>query len=95
MRRLGEVSPNGGVVDFGAGIAYRPTVPIELEAALSQAADARGFIGLLWQFVVELEKAPHRRETFRSLVAPEMDSPSFEVILDKAEESRQSCNAAS
>ena len=94
MRRLGEVSPDEGVVEFSGGIVYRPTVPIELEVALSQAADAKGFLALLWQFVSELEAPPHRRATFRSLVAPEMDPLSFGVIMDEAEESRRSCVAS-
>ncbi|MDP6977867.1 MAG: hypothetical protein QF570_04595 [Myxococcota bacterium] len=93
MRRLGEVSPNEGVVEFGAGIAYRPSVPIELEAALSQAGDARGFVSLLRQFVHELEDEPHRRETFRSLVAPELDPMTFGVIMEKAEAHEQACLA--
>lgn len=93
MRRLGEVSANDGVVDFAGGTAYRPTVPIELEAALSRAAEARGFLALLRRFVSELETSQHRRESFRSLVAPEMDPTSFGVIMDKAEESERSCVA--
>ncbi len=94
MRRLGEVSPDDGVVEFSDGTAYRPTIPIELEVALSQAAEARGFLALLRQFVNELEASPHRRETFRSLVAPEMDPLSFGVIMHKAEESERSCVAS-
>ncbi|MBW2294555.1 MAG: hypothetical protein JRG94_19930 [Deltaproteobacteria bacterium] len=94
MRRLGELSPDEGGVEFSGGIVYRPTVPIELEVALSQAAEARGFLALLWQFVSELEAPPHRRATFGSLVAPEMDPLSFGVIMDKAEESKRSCVAS-
>ena len=93
MRRLGEVSPHDGAVHFAAGTAYRPEVPIELEAALSQAAEASGFLALLRQFVVELETSQHRRETFRSLVAPELDPMSFDVIMDKAEASERDCAA--
>ena len=93
MRRLGEVSPHDGAVHFAAGAAYRPEVPIELEAALSQAAEASGFLALLRQFVVELETSQHRRETFRSLVAPELDPMSFDVIMDKAEASERDCAA--
>ncbi len=93
MRRLGEVSPNDGVVEFGAGTIYRPTVAIELEAALSQAAQARGYLALLRQFVHELEDTSHRRETLRSLVAPEMDSRTFDVVMDKAEARERGCIA--
>lgn len=94
MRRLGEVSPNDGLVEFGVGGAYRPTVPIELEMALSQAGQARGFIALLRQFVAELEEDAHRDETFRSLVAPELDPPTFEVILEKAKVRERDCVAS-
>lgn len=93
MRRLGEVSPHDGIVNFASGTAYRPEVPIELEVALSQAAEATGFLALLRQFVAELEDQQHRRETFRSLVAPELDSTSFGVIMDKAEASERECAA--
>ena len=94
MRRLGEISPDDGIVQFGAGTAYRPTVPIELEAALSQAAEARGFLALLRQFVLELEAPEHRRETLRSLIAPELDPMSFGVIMDKAEQAERNCQSA-
>jgi hypothetical protein len=94
MRRLGEISPNDGIVEFGSNTAYRPEVPIELEAALSQAADARGFLVLLRQFVSELEAPDYRRETLRSLIAPELDPMSFGVIMDKAEQAEQECLAA-
>jgi hypothetical protein len=92
MRRLGEISPEDGVVAFSGGVVYRPAVPIELDVALSQAAEAEGFLGLLRQFVRELEASPHRRETFRSLVAPEMDPLSFDVIMNQAEDIERSCS---
>jgi hypothetical protein len=60
---------------------------------LSQAAEAIGFLALLRQFVIELEGEHHRRETFRSLVAPELDPMSFDVIMDKAESSERECAA--
>ena len=94
MRRLGEVSPDDGLVRFGGQDAYRPTVPIELEMALSQAGEARGFIALLRQFVAELESEAHRDETLRSLIAPEMDPQTFGVLLEKARAREQSCRAS-
>ena len=94
MRRLGEVTP-GGVVEFTDGSRYHPTVPLELEAALSQAADARGFLALLRKFVDDFEKPDDRVETYRSLIAPELDSRSFSVALGKADAARASCLAAS
>lgn len=91
MRRLGELSAKDGLVKFASGAAYRPEVPIELEVALSQAADAVGFLALLRQFVIELEAAEHRPEAFRSLVAPELDPTSFGLILRRAEASEREC----
>jgi len=94
MRRLGEVSPGDGAVDFGGGMSYRPTIPIELEVALSQAGDARGFLSLLDRFVSEMEESEYQRETFRSLIAPELDEASFDAIMDRAQERRKSCLAS-
>lgn len=91
MRRLGEVSPNDGIVEFAADTVYRPTVPIELEAALSQAGEAKGYLVLLRQFVRELEDPVQRRETLRSLVAPEMDPQTFGVVIDNAEARERDC----
>ena len=94
MRRLGEVTP-GGVVEFTDGSRYRPAVPIELEVALNQAAEARGFLALLRTFVDDLEKDDYRVETYRSLIAPELDNGTFAVALGKAEAARTACLAAS
>lgn len=94
MRRLGELSPDDGTVKFTGGVAYRPVVPIELEVALSQAAEAEGFLVLLREFVRELEDTDHQRETLRSLVAPEMNPLSFAVVIDKANAREKSCIAA-
>lgn len=94
MRRLGEVSPDDGRVKFDGGVVYRPTVPIELEVSLSQAAEARGFLALLRAFVRELEGPEHRRETLRSLIAPEIDPQSFDVVMDKVEQSERECAAS-
>jgi hypothetical protein len=93
MRRLGEVTP-GGAVEFTDGSKYSPSVPIELEVSLNQAAQARGFLVLLRAFVFDLEDEEYRAETYRSLIAPELDSRSFEVALQKAEASKASCMAA-
>lgn len=94
MRRLGEVTP-GGAVSFSHGSRYRPSVPIELEVSLSQAADAEGFLALLRSFVFDLEPEPYRRETLRSLIAPELDDETFDVVLQKAEAAEASCRSAS
>jgi hypothetical protein len=94
MRRLGEVTP-GGVVAFTDGSKYSPAVPIELEVSLNQAAQARGFLALLKKFVYDLEDERYRAETYRGLIAPELDASSFEVILEGAEAARAECMAAS
>ncbi len=93
MRRLGEVSP-GGVVPFAGGAALDTRVPIELEAALSRAADAGGYLVLLRQFAAEFEAAEYRRETLRSLIAPELPLEQFGNFVDRAEESERTCLAS-
>ncbi len=68
---------------------------IELEAALSQAADAAGYLALLRGFVAEFEPEAFRRETLRSLVAPELDAERFEEIVAAAEKAERVCLASS
>ena len=94
MRRLGEVTP-GGAVQFSDGSAFRPSVPIELEVSLSQAASAVGFLALLRTFVFDVEAPEYQRETYRSLIAPELDAASFDVAIDRAEAAERSCLASS
>lgn len=94
MRRLGEVTP-GDVVSFSDGTRYRPAVPIELEVSLNQAAGAEGFLALLRSFVFGLEAPEYRRETLRSLIAPELDGGSFEVVLEEAQAAETACRTAS
>ena len=67
--------------------------PIELAAAGNQASEARGYLVLLRQFVAELELAPHRRETLRGLVAPEVGTARFAEILERAEARERNCLA--
>jgi hypothetical protein len=83
LRRLGEVSP-GGMIHMEDGSAFRPGVPIELAAAATQAASAKGFLALLRAWVRVLEPEPYRNEALRSLVAPEMDRASFSKALGAA-----------
>ncbi len=94
MRRLGEVTP-GGSVAFADGSHYRPAVPIELEVSLNQAAGAQGFLSLLRSFVFDLEAEEYRDETYRSLIAPELDTSSFDVILERAKGAETACLAVS
>ncbi|MCG8588374.1 MAG: hypothetical protein MJE66_03710 [Proteobacteria bacterium] len=90
MRRLGEIAP-GGIVAFTGGTTLRPAVPIELDAALSQAADAEGLLAVLRAFVAALESEENRDETLRSLIAPELDAPAFETALSDARTREQAC----
>jgi len=93
MRRLGELSP-GGVVEFTDGSSYRTAVPIELEIALTQAAEAKGFLALLREWVANMETADHRTETLRSLVAPELAPERFAKIESEAERRQRDCLAS-
>ena len=93
MRRLGEVTP-GNTVSFGPGGSYDPTVPIELEAALSQASLAKGYLALLRRFVARLEPEEFRADTLRSLIAPELDSARFAEDLAFAEGRERTCLAS-
>ncbi|MCX5740549.1 MAG: hypothetical protein NTZ61_19015 [Proteobacteria bacterium] len=83
LRRLGEVSA-GGVIRMEDGSAFRPGIPIELAAAGSQAASAKGFLALLHAWVRILEPPEYRTDALRSLVAPEMDRATFAKALAAA-----------
>jgi hypothetical protein len=90
LRRLGEVSP-GGAIDLGDGRRYRPSVPLELAAAASEPAQARGYLALLRQLVAELEPPDARREALRGLVAPELPRPAFDAAALAAESGERAC----
>jgi hypothetical protein len=90
MKRLGEVSP-GGVVTLTDGSKFNPASPIELAAAASQPQLAQGYLALLRKVNDELEPAPRREASYRSLVAPEVSAESFGAALSKANASEQSC----
>jgi hypothetical protein len=90
MRRLGELSVDG-VVDFADGTRYRPTVPIELEMALTQPGDARGFLALLDAFVLAFEADEAQVDALRGLLAPELGATRFEEALDGARMSQKMC----
>lgn len=92
LRRLGEVS--GGTIRMEDGTSYRAGVPIELTAAGSQAASAKGFLALLRAWVRVLEPPAYRQEALRSLVAPELDPGAFEQALGAAEAAERSCRGA-
>jgi hypothetical protein len=90
LRRLGEVSP-GGAIQMEDGTRYRPGVPLELAAAATQAASARGYLALLRQWVRLLEPEPYRNEALRSLVAPELQTEEFARALARARAAEASC----
>lgn len=90
MKRLGDVSP-GGVVTLVDGSRFRSSVPIELAAATTQGSQAQGYLALLRRFVAELVPPPQRRETLRSLVAPELGSGAFAAALESAESRERRC----
>jgi hypothetical protein len=90
LKRLGEVSP-GGAIQLEDGARYRPGVPLELAAAASQAASARGYLALLRQWVRLLEPEPYHAEALRSLIAPEMQPAEFARALARARAAEASC----
>ncbi len=93
MKRLGEVSP-GGRISMTDGSKFNPINPIELAAAMSQPAEARGYLALLRTFVDEFEGGEHSVEALRSLFAPEIGPTRFGRILEEAKTAERSCRGA-
>jgi hypothetical protein len=93
LKRLGEVSP-GGVIEQSDGTRYRTSVPLELYAAASEPAQAKGYLALLRRLVAELETPDHGRGALRGLVAPELAPASFDAAVDAAEASERSCGGS-
>lgn len=93
MKRLAEVSP-GGRVQMLDGSTFTSS-PIELSAAMSQAAQARGYLALLRAFVREIEVQNGRRDTLRGLIAPEVPPSAFADALQAAERRESSCAGSS
>jgi hypothetical protein len=94
LRRLGEVS-TGGAIELGDGRRYRPSLPLELAAAASEPAQAKGYLALLRRLVAELEPAEHRPEALRGLVASELPRPAFAAALAAAESRERACRSSS
>lgn len=92
MKRLGEVAPDEAIT-LEDGTKFRAAIPLELSAAASQAAEAKGYLALLRRFVALLEPPDERRETLRGLIAPEVGSSSFAEIIDQAERRERECLA--
>jgi hypothetical protein len=93
MKRLGEVS-SGGRIRMLDGSSLNPESAIELTAAMSQPADALGYLALLRSFVAKLEPPAERRDTLRGLVAPEIEPTRWAAITDAAESSERQCLAS-
>ena len=93
MKRLGEISP-GARIRMTDGTRLNPQNAIELSAAMSQPADAVGYLAVLRAFVAKLEPAANRQATLRSLVAPELDAGTFRERVAAAESAERSCIAA-
>jgi hypothetical protein len=94
MKRLGEVS-KGGRIALVDGSAFNAANPIELAAAMSQPAEARGYLALLRTFVSGFEGGEQWGETLHSLLAPEIGATRFNEILTEAEAAERSCRRAS
>ncbi len=93
MKRLAEISP-GGRVQMLDGSTFTSS-PIELSAAMSQAAQARGFLALMRAFVREIEPQQGRTGTLRGLVAPESPPEAFAEALASAERREAGCAGGS
>jgi hypothetical protein len=89
MKRLGEVTPGNAIV-MTDGSKLNPASTLELAAAMSQPADAEGYLAMLRAFIERIETGDHRAETLRGLIAPEASVTEFEaaVSLADAEEAR-------
>ncbi|HSF02753.1 MAG TPA: hypothetical protein VLA62_07080, partial [Solirubrobacterales bacterium] len=93
LRRLGEVSP-GGAIELTDGTRYRASLPLELAAAASEPAQAKGYLALLRRLVAELEPADHRVEALRGLVAPELPRADFNAVLAEALARERACRTS-
>jgi hypothetical protein len=93
MKRLAEVSP-GGRIEMMDGSSFTGS-PLELAAAMSQAAQAKGYLALLRAFVREIETPANRQDTLRGLIAPESSSAGFAEALGAAEQRESSCRGGS
>jgi len=94
MKRLGELSPDGRIQMLD-GSRFDSAHPLELAAAMSQPAEARGYLALLRGFVRELEPRKFQLETLRGLVAPELGAQSFGERVRKASAAEESCRSHS
>lgn len=89
MRRLGEVSPGGQVAALDGG-RFQPAVPLELEAAMSQASTVKGYLAALRAFARNSDPTGWQA-ALRGLVAPELAEADFERAVASADTSEKSC----
>ncbi len=90
MQRLGQISA-GGKVTLTDGTTYRPAAPLELAAAMSQAAVVKGYLAALRSLAAHLEGGAARVQTFQSLVAPEHEVGEFAATVKAAEAAERRC----
>lgn len=90
MKRLGEVSP-AKAIGMQDGSRLNPNNLLELTLAMSQPAQAKGYLALLRSFVRHLEGQSEWRSTLRGLLAPEVGATAFNEILDRAMARERSC----
>ncbi len=93
MKRLGEISP-GGRIHMEDGSEFKPSSSIELAAAMSQPAEAKGYLAVLRAFVDRVEAPEHRADTLRGVLAPELSAARFREALEAAEAAERACRAA-
>jgi hypothetical protein len=79
---------------LGDGTRFRTSIPLELAAASSQAAEVKGYLAILRQLIDELEPAANQRGTLRGLIAPEVNPADFDAIVDGAEAAERLCLAS-
>ncbi len=90
MKRLGAVSPEGRIRMTDGG-SFLGASPLELEAAMSQPGEAKGYLALLRAFVDRIEAPNHRRSTLRGLIAPELPPDRFTEAMERAEAAERAC----
>jgi hypothetical protein len=90
MLRLGRV--DRGRVRTASGETLRTGSPLEFELALQDAADVRGYLGLLGALA---RRQPDPETALRSLVAPELRPGAFAPVYALAERAHLACTSGS
>jgi hypothetical protein len=93
MRRLGEISDEGTLqLDDGQSLDSRR--PLEIEFALSRAAEVRGYLSLLRELSEELEDVEWQATALQGLIAPAQHADAFRAALAAAERDEARCRLA-